>query len=285
MTTYAVTGATGHLGPLVLDALLERGVPAGDLVAIARTPARAAALADRGIAVRPGNYGQPDTLLAALSGVDVLLLVSGNEVGQRIAQHATVVDAAEQAGVGRIAYTSLLRADTSPIVLAPEHKATEELLRSSGVPFTILRNGWYLENYTARIDEYTARGAILGAAGDGRVSAAARADYAAAAAAVLTEDGHDGAVYELGGPDFTLTELAAEITEATGNMVVYKDFGATDLRAALTEAGLDEGTAGFVTALDEAIARGELYTTSTDLVRLIGRPPTTLADAVRAVGR
>jgi len=285
MTTYAVTGATGHLGPLVLDALLARGVPATDLVAIARTPAKGAALADRGITVRPGDYSRPDTVLTALSGVDVLLLVSGNEIGRRVAQHAAVVDAARRAGVGRIAYTSLLRADTSPMVLAPEHKATEELLRSSGVPFTILRNGWYLENYTERLDEYTARGAILGAAGDGRISAAAGADYAAAAAAVLTEDGHDGAIYELGGPDFTLTELAAEITEVTGSMVVYKDFGAADLRTALAEVGLDEGTAGFVTVLDEAIARGDLYTTSTDMVRLIGRPATSSADVVRAAGR
>jgi NAD(P)H dehydrogenase (quinone) len=282
MTSYAVTGATGHLGALTIDALLARGVPAGDLVAIVRTPAKAAALADRGITVRAGDYAQPDTLLTALSGVDVLLLVSGNEIGQRIAQHAAVIDAAKQAGVDRVVYTSLLRADTSPIPLAPEHRATEEVLRSSGLPFTILRNGWYFENYTARIGEFTARGAIVGAAGDGRVSAAARADYAAAAAAVLVGDGHDGAVYELGGPAFTLAELAAAITEATGTTVTYTDLSADELSATLVAAGLDEATAGFVAALDEGIARGDLHTTSTDLVRLLGRPATPLADVLRA---
>ncbi len=197
-------------------------------------------------------------------------------------QHAAVIAAAKAAGVARIVYTSLLRADTSQIVLAPEHKATEELLRSSGVAHTILRNGWYIENYTAQIGDYLARGAIVGAAGDGRIAAAARADYAAAAATVMTEDGHDGAIYELGGTAFTLKELAAEIAELSGTDVVYQDVTVAELTSILQGAGLDAGTAGFVAALDEATARGELDTTSTELTRLIGRPTTPLADVVRA---
>ena len=283
MTTYAVTGATGHLGALALEALLERGVAPADLVAVARTPSKAADLAARGITVREGDYSRPETLPAALAGVDVLLLVSGSEAGQRIAQHAAVVEAAKAAGISRVVYTSITRADTSTIVLAPEHLATEELLRGSGMAYTILRNDWYTENYTDQIGGYLARGAIVGAAGDGRVAAAPRADYAAAAAVVLTEEGHAGATYELAGQrPFTLKELAAAITEASGTTVVYQDVTVAELVDILKGAGLDEGTAGFVAALDEATARGELDSTSDDLARLIGRPTTPLADAVRA---
>jgi NAD(P)H dehydrogenase (quinone) len=282
MTTYAITGATGQLGRLVIDELLDRGVPAADVVAIVRSPEKAAALVDRGVAVRAGDYSKPETLPAALDGVDVLLLISGSELGQRVTQHAAVVDAAKAAGVGRIAYTSVLRADTTPLVLAPEHKATEELIRASGVPFTLLRNGWYIENYTAQIPQYLAQGAIVAAAGDGRIAAATRADFAAAAAAVLTGDGHAGAVYELGGTAFGLKELAATVSEVTGTEVVYSAVSTSELVRILTGAGLDEGTAGFVAALDEAAERGDLDTDSTDLARLIGRPSTPLIDAIRA---
>ncbi|RZT84973.1 NAD(P)H dehydrogenase (quinone) [Pseudonocardia sediminis] len=282
MTTYAVTGATGHLGALVVENLIERGVPAADVVAVVRTPSKAEALVTRGATVREGDYSRPETLPAALAGVDVLLLVSGSEVGQRVAQHGAVIDAAVAAGVGRIVYTSVLRADTTPLVLAPEHKATEELLRASGIPFTILRNGWYTENYTGRIGEYLSRGVIVGAAGDGRVAAATRADYAAAAVEALVGDGHAGAVYELAGAPFTLKELAAEIAAATGTEVVYSDVTVAELVGILQGAGLDEGTAGFVAALDEATARGDLDASDADLTRLIGRPATLLADAVRA---
>jgi NAD(P)H dehydrogenase (quinone) len=282
MTTYAVTGATGKLGALAIEALLEQGVRAADLVAIVRTPARAANLTARGVTVREGDYSRPATLPAAVAGVEVLLLVSGSEAGRRVAQHAAVIDAAKAAGVGRIVYTSLLRADTSQIVLAPEHKATEELLRSSGVRNTILRNGWYTENYTAQIGDYLARGAIVGATGDGRIAAAARADYAAAAVAAMTGAGHEGAIYELAGTAFTLKELAAEITAASGTEVVHRDVSVPELTAILTGAGLDDGTAAFVAALDEAAARGDLDAASTDLTRLIGRAPTPLADVVRA---
>ena len=281
MSTYAVTGATGHLGALAIDALLERGVAPADIVAIVRTPARADELARRGVTVRAGDYSRPDTLPAALAGVDVLLLVSGNELGQRVAQHGAVIEAAKGAGVARIAYTSVLRADTSPVVLAPEHRGTEQVLQASGVPFTILRNGWYTENYAAQIGDYLARGAIVGAAGDGRVSAASRADYAAAAAAVLIGDGHDNAIYELGGPAFSLKELAAVLAELSGTDVVYRDLSVAELTEVLVGAGLDESTARFVAALDEAVARGDLYTDSSDLARLIGRPATPLADVIR----
>ncbi len=193
-----------------------------------------------------------------------------------------MIDAARAAGVGRVVYTSLTRADTSQLVLAPEHKATESLLRDSGVPFTILRNNWYVENHTDQIADHLSRGAIVGAAGDGRIAAAARADYAAAAAAVLTQPGHAGTTYELAGTPFTLKEPAAEITEAGGTPVGYQDVGVDELVGVLTGAGLDADTARFVAALDEGIARGDLDIDSDDLPRLLGRPVTPLADAVRA---
>lgn len=282
MTTFAITGATGQLGTLVIDELLARGVPAADVVAVVRSAEKAASLAARGVDVRVADYDVPNTLPAALAGVDVLLLVSGSEPGNRIAQHRAVVDAAKEAGVGRIVYTSLLRADTTPLVLAPEHKGTEELIRASGVPFTLLRNGWYTENYTSQLGQYVQQGAIVAAAGDGRIAAATRADYAAAAAAVLVGDGHAGAVYELGGTPFTLKELAAAVTETTGVEVSYSAVSTDELVGILAGVGLDDGTARFVAALDEGAERGDLNTDSTDLERLIGRPSTPLIDAVRA---
>lgn len=282
MPTYAVTGATGPFGQLVIENLLARGVPATDVVAVVRNPAKAAALAGLGVQVREGDYARPETLTAALAGVRRLLLVSGNEVGQRVHQHTAVIEAAKAAGVERLAYTSVLRADTTSNPLAPEHKATEQVLVSSGLPYTLLRNGWYTENYTGQLDQYVSRGEILGAVGSGKVSAATRADFAAAAAATLTGDGHENAVYELGGTPFGFDELAATVTEVTGGPVSYRNLSPADLAAALESSGLDAGTAGFVASIDQAIAKGELETASDDLARLLGRPSTPLAEAIRA---
>ncbi|GGM32079.1 NAD(P)H-binding protein [Promicromonospora citrea] len=285
MTTYAVTGATGHLGRLAVAELLERGVAPADAVAIARTPARAADLAERGVQVREGDYDRPDTLAAALSGVQRLLLVSGSDPGNRVAQHTAVIDAARAAGVERIAYTSILNADATSNPLAGEHQGTEKVLREAGVPVSLLRNGWYTENYTDRLDEYLRRGEIVGAASDGRISAAPRADFAAAAVTALQEDDGDLVVHELGGESFTLGELAATVTEVTGTTVEYRDLSVEGLAAELRQAGLDEGTAGFVAALDGSIAAGDLVAPGDDLARLLGRTPTPLADVVRAAAR
>ncbi len=282
MTTYAVTGATGPFGHHVVETLLARSIAARGIVAIVRTPARATDLAARGVDVRTGDYSQPETLPSALAGVDTLPLVSGSEVGQRVAQHGAVVGAAKAAGVTRIVYTSILHADTTEIVLAPEHKATEELIVSSGLPYSFLRNSWYLENYTGRLADYLGRGVIADAAGDGRVSAATRSDFAEAAAAGMLDPSAVGMVYELGGTPFTMDELAAEISAAADTDVAHQNLTPVELIAALQGAGLDEGTAGFVAALDEAAARGDLDTESDDLARLLGRPATSLRDAVRA---
>ncbi|GHH77115.1 SDR family oxidoreductase [Promicromonospora soli] len=282
MTTYAVTGATGQFGRLAVEELLSRGVPASELVAIVRTPSKAADLAERGVQVREGDYSRPETLPTALAGVDRLLLVSGSEIGSRIAQHTAVIDAAKAAGVGRIAYTGILKAGNTSNPLAGEHEATEEALRASGIPVTILRNGWYFENYTSQLGQYLERGEILGATADRKVSAAARADYAAAAVAALLTDDDGDAVYELGGPAFTFDELAATISDVTGTKVAHRDVSVEEYAAALEHVGLDAGTAGFVAGLDASIAAGDLETDSEDLVRLLGRPTTPLADVVRA---
>lgn len=282
MTTYAVTGATGHLGRLVVAELLSRGVPAADVVAVVRTPQKAADLAERGVQVREGDYDRPETLPAALAGVQRLLLVSGSEPGRRVPQHTAVVEAAQAAGVERIAYTGILNADDTTSPLAGEHQATEQVLRGSGIPVSLLRNGWYTENYTERLPEFLQRGEIVGAAGSGKVAAAPRADYAAAAVTALLEDDGDVVVHELGGQPFTFAELAAAVTEATGTTVTYRDLPVEEYRAELEQAGLDAGTAGFVAAIDASIAAGALETGSDDLERLLGRPATPLAEVLRA---
>ncbi|MFC4636827.1 SDR family oxidoreductase [Deinococcus hohokamensis] len=277
----AITGATGHLGQLTIAALLDRGTPPQDLVALVRDPARAAALSAQGVQVRQADYTQPQTLDAALSGVDRLLLVSSNDLGDRVGQHRNVVEAARRAGVNLLAYTSLLRADTSQLGLAADHRATEALIREAGLPFVFLRNSWYLENYN--VPQALAHGALAGSAGEGRVSAASRADYAAAAAAVLSEPGHVNAIYELGGDDaFTLSELAAEIAAQSGRPVHYQDMPPAQYAAMLRGVGLPGPVADMLADSDAGLARGDLYTDRRDLSRLIGRPTTKLAEAVRA---
>ncbi|MEU5942286.1 SDR family oxidoreductase [Micromonospora sp. NPDC047548] len=276
-----VTGATGLLGRLVVAELLDRGVPAQEIVAAVRTTEKAADLARRGVVVREADYDRPETLAPAFAGADRLLLVSSSEVGRRAAQHRAVVDAAVRAGVRLFAYTSVLKADTATFPLAAEHQATEELIRASGLPFALLRNGWYTENYTGNLAATLQHGAVLGSAGDGRVAAATRADFAAAAAAVLVGDGHENTVYELGGDEpFTMAELAAEISRQSGTEVVYRDLPAEEYTKVLVAAGLPEPYAATLAECDLGIARGELTTDSGDLRRLAGRPTTTLADAV-----
>lgn len=277
MTTLAISGATGQLGRLVVDRLKAR-VPASQLVALVRTPAKAA---DLGIAAREADYGRPATLDAALRGVDTLLLISSSELGQRVAHHRNVIDAAKRAGVKRIVYTSVLRADTSQLSLAPEHKETESLLKASGIPCTVLRNGWYTENYTGSIGGALAGGAFIGSAGPGRIASAARADYADAAVAVLTSSGHDGKTYELAGDSaWTLAELAAEISRQSGKTIPYRDLPEAGYAAALKGFGLPEGFAQAIAGWDVAASNGALLDDGRQLSRLIGRPTTPLAVSV-----
>jgi NAD(P)H dehydrogenase (quinone) len=279
MTTYAVTGASGQLGHLIVEKLIERGTAPADIVAVARTTDKAADLAERGVDVRFGDYTDSASLDAALAGVDRLALVSSSAVGQRVAQHQAVIAAAQRAGVGHIAYTSLLSADSTSNPLAGEHLTTEQELAASGIPTTLLRNSWYFENYTGQLGQYTASGAILGATQNATLSAATRADFADAAAAAIIE-AKPGAVYELAGPAFTLTDLAAAITAASGTTVEYRDVSVEDLAFAYEGYGMDAGTAGFFAAVDASIAKGELFSDSDDLESLLGRAPASLADAV-----
>ncbi len=277
----AVTGASGHLGRLVIEDLLARNVPANRIVAVVRDPQKAADFASRGVEVRRGDYAQKDSLAAAFEGVERLLLISSNEVGQRLPQHKNVVEAAAKSGIKFIAYTSIPKADSSAMKLAAEHRATEQLIRDSGIPYAFLRNSWYFENYTDQMAQTLEHGAIFGSAGNGRVSAAARADYAAAAAAVLSESGHENKIYELGGETaFTLSELAAEISKQTGKEIVYRDLPVEQFAQALIGAGLPEPLAQTLADADLGIKRGDLLVESGDLSRLIDRPTTTLKDAV-----
>jgi NAD(P)H dehydrogenase (quinone) len=284
--SIVVTGATGHLGRLVVEDLLARGVPAPEIVAAGRAVDRVKDFADRGVTVRPIDFGDPASLRAAFAGAGKVLLVSGSEVGQRVAQHQNAIDAARDAGVGLLAYTSIANAGTATMRLAAEHQATEAALRASGVPFVLLRNGWYTENYTGQLAAIRQYGALSGSAGSGRVSAAPRADYAAAAAAVLVSDGHADRAYELGGDDaFTLAELAAELSAQTGQQIVYRDLPTPAYTEILVGAGVPGPVAEILADSDLGLSRGELYVDSGDLRRLIGRPTTPLRDAVAAALR
>ncbi|MBA3146963.1 SDR family oxidoreductase [Salmonella enterica] len=279
----AITGATGQLGQHVIENLLKT-TPASHLVAIVRNPKKAAPLSQRGIAVRQADYANEAALTTALQGVDKLLLISSSEVGQRTAQHRNVIQAAIAAKVKFIAYTSLLHADKSPLALADEHIETEKMLAESGIPHTLLRNGWYTENYLASVPAALKHGVFIGAAGEGKIASAMRADYAAAAARVISEEGHAGNVYELAGDDaWTLSQLADELTQQSGKKIVYQNLSEVDFAAALKGAGLPDGLADMLANSDVGAAKGGLSDDSHTLRKLIGRPATTLTESLRAV--
>jgi NAD(P)H dehydrogenase (quinone) len=277
-----VTGATGQLGHLVIKALLKK-VPASGIVAAVRNVEKARDIAALGVQVRHADYNQPASWDAALQGADKVLLISSSEIGQRARQHRSVIDAAKRAGVKLLAYTSVLRADTSPLGLAAEHRETEAAIRASGVPFVLLRHGWYTENYTAGIPNALAHGAVYGCAGNGRIASATRADYAEADAAVLTADNQAGKIYELAGDtSYTLTELAAEISRQSGKDIGYVNLPETEYKNALVKAGLPEAVAALLSDSDTGASKGGLFDDGHQLSKLIGRATTPLAKAVAA---
>ena len=277
----AITGASGQLGRLVIDELLTT-TPASEITALVRTPESVSDLAERGITVRQADYNEPGTLIEALKGIKKLLLISSSEVGQRAQQHQNVINAAKENGIELIAYTSILHADTSPLGLAEEHRATEAMLSESGSPFALLRNGWYSENYTAGIPAALQLGTLYGCAGDGLIASAARADYAAAAAKVFTMDNQSGKIYELSGDKaYTLAELAAEISQQTGKEIGYVNLPEADYASALEQAGLPAPLAHMLADSDTGASQGGLYDKSQTLSGLIGRPTTPIAESVK----
>ena len=274
--TIVVTGATGHLGRLTIQSLLARGVPASEIVGLGRQIDK---IADLGVGLKQVSYEDPAGLRDAFEGAGKVLFISGSEVGRRIEQHRNVVDAAKAANVGLIAYTSIPHADTSDMTLAVEHRATEQMLTESGLPTVFLRNSWYTENYD--IKQAIEHG-MFGAAGNGKISAAPRADFAEANAAVLTTDGHPGKVYELGGTAFTLSELAAEIARQSGKPVTYTDLGEEKYREMLVGVGLPEAAAAVYADSDRAASQGALFVPTADMEALLGRPATPVATWVAA---
>jgi NAD(P)H dehydrogenase (quinone) len=276
-----VTGATGHLGRLAVESLLARGVPAADITATGRTVEPLADLAARGVRVAVADYHDPATLDAAFAGADKLLLVSSGSFDDRAGQHRNAIDAAVRAGVQHVVYTSGPKATTSRLLLMADHAATEEALAASGLTYTVLRDGWYVENYTGQVDTYLQHG-MVGAAGDGKVSIAPRSDYAEAAAVVLTTDGHAGKVYELGGEALTLAEIAALISTETGRAITYTDVPVDTLTGILVGAGFPEPVAAVFADVDRGISEGELLVDPSDLAALLGRPATPAATAVTA---
>jgi NAD(P)H dehydrogenase (quinone) len=281
--SIVITGATGQLGRHVVEALLERNVPAAQIVAAGRSIGKLADLEARGVQVRAMDYADAASVATALDGATKVLLISGSEVGQRIEQHRTVIEAAKAEGVELIAYTSIANADTTGMKLAVEHQATENLLKDAGIPFALLRNGWYLENYTEQLQGTLAQGALAGSAGEGKVSAASRRDYAEAAAAVLVAENQAGRVYELGGDHaFSLAELAQEISTAANQAVAYQDLPASDYAGLLAGFGVPQAFADILADSDLGIARGDLLVSGSDLRQLIGRPTTPMPAAVRS---
>ena len=276
----AITGATGQLGQLVVNSLKNK-IPSADVIALVRSSKKAANL---GVEVREADYDQPETLETALSGIDTLLLISGSEVGKRAVQHHNVIEAAKKNGVKWIVYTSLLHADTSSLSLAEEHLATEADLKNSGIAFTLLRNGWYTENYAGSIPGALAGGAFIGSVGEGKISSAARADYADAAVAVLTSEGQEGKMYELAGDEaWTLSDLAAEISRQTGKEIPYVNMSQTEYATALIGFGLPEGLAHAIAGWDVSASKGDLFDDGSQLSQLIGRPTTPLSAVVAEV--
>lgn len=275
----AVTGATGHLGTFVVEELKKR-VSNENIVALVRTPGKASALE---VEVRAFDYNQPETMTAALAGVDRLVLISGNEIGQRARQHFNVIEAAGKAGVEWIVYTSLLHADSTTLNLAGEHMTTEEALKASGINYTILRNGWYTENYTGSIGGALAGGAFIGSADNGKISSAARVDYGEAAAVAITDESHKGKVYELAGDDYyTLADLAAEISNQTGTNIPYRNLTEAEYTRILESFEIPAGFAAAIASWDVSASKDDLFDDSHQLSALIGRPTTPLADSVKA---
>ncbi|WP_225086361.1 SDR family oxidoreductase [Pectobacterium colocasium] len=278
----AITGASGQLGRLVIAQLLEK-VPANEIVALVRDVNKVAALSAKGVQVKAADYNQPEALAAALQGVDKVLLISSSEVGQRATQHRNVIEAAVKASVKLVAYTSLLHADKSPLALAEEHKQTEALLKESGLPHVLLRNGWYTENYAASIPAALEHGVFIGSAGEGKITSATREDFAAAAVAVLTQEGQAGKVYELAGDEpYTLTELAAEISKQSGKSIGYQNLSEAEFTTALVSAGLPDVFAQIIADSDTGASKGGLFDDGKQLSRLIGRPTTPLSAVVKA---
>lgn len=274
-----VTGATGQLGRLVVEKLKEKGL-SSSIVALVRNTEKAAELA---VEAREFDYNNPAKLVDALKGIEKLILISGNELGKRAEQHANVIEAAKKAGVKWVVYTSLLHADTSSLSLAPEHHATEKALQASGLTYTILRNGWYTENYTGSVAGAVAAGAFIGSAGEGKISSAARADFADAAVAVVTGTGHENKVYELAGDEsYTLAELAAEISKQTGKVIPYNNLPETAYADILKSFGLPEMFAEAIASWDTGASKGDLFDESHQLSKLIGRPTTPLSETVKA---
>ncbi|AGS59512.1 SDR family oxidoreductase [Proteus mirabilis] len=279
----AITGATGLLGQHVIENLLQT-VPANQIVAFARDVKKGASLSQKGVLVRQADYNDKASLITALQDVDKLLLISSSEVGKRTIQHRNVIEAAKSADVQFIAYTSILHADRSPLSLHVEHVETEKMLADSGISYTLLRNGWYTENYLASVPAALEHGVFLGAAGDGKIASATRADYALAAARVISEEGHIGKVYELAGDEaWTLEQLAKELTKQSGKQVIYNNLSQADFVAALKTAGLPDKLSNMLADSDIGASKGGLFDDSHTLSKLIGRRTTTLAESIKAI--
>ncbi|MFB6317163.1 SDR family oxidoreductase [Saccharicrinis sp. FJH54] len=273
----AITGSTGQLGRKVINQLKKR-IDTENIVALARNTEKAS---DLGVQVRLFDYDKPDILKAALNDIDTLLMISASEIGKRVKQHTNVLKAAKEAGIKWIVYTSLLRADTSGINLAGEHVATEKAIMESGIDYTILRHGWYTENYTGALGNALASGTLIGSAGDGKISSATREDFAEAAALVMLDEKNKGRVFEFAGDEaYTLSDLAAEVSGQTGREIPYSNLPEDEYAQVLNQSGIPQGISDAIANWDTSASQGDLYDDTHQLSTVLGRPTTSLSQAV-----
>ncbi|WP_462413659.1 SDR family oxidoreductase [Neobacillus sp. Marseille-QA0830] len=275
-----VTGATGKLGSKVVETLLK-SIPASDLAVSVRNPEKAEGLRARGVEVRKGDFDRPETLDTAFAGIDSLLIISADGDNEtRIRQHTDAVKAAERAGVKFIAYTSLANATESKNLMAPPHVATEAAIKKTGIPYSFLRNNWYLENEIGSI-----QGAIAGApwvtsAVEGKVGWALQQDYADAAAAVLVGNGHENTVYELSGPLLTQEELASALGSVLGKEIPVQQVSDEQYAEIMKGLGVPDFAIPIVVGIQESIRNGSLDVESNDFEKVLGRPVTPINEAM-----
>ncbi|WP_139488824.1 SDR family oxidoreductase [Brevibacillus dissolubilis] len=275
-----VTGATGKLGSKVVEALLKT-VPTSQLAVSVRNPEKAEHLRAQGVEVRHGDFDHPETLDAAFAGIDRLLIISADGDNEtRIRQHTHAVEAAARAKVGFIAYTSLGNATESQLFLAATHQATEAAILKTGIPYSFLRNNWYLENETASIQAVMAGAPWLTSAGSGKVGWAPRQDYAEAAAAVLAGDGHENTTYELSGPLLTQEELASALGTVLGKEVSVQQVDDATYADVMKGAGVPDFVIPILVAIQQGIREGSLEIESNDFEKLLGRPVTPINEAL-----
>lgn len=278
MSKILISGASGHLGSLVIKHLIEsQGIAAADIIATSRDPSKLSALAAKGVETRAADFSTPSTLAAAFQGVDRLLIISTDAIGARIDQHKAAIEAAQKASVQRIFYTSMPKAETSAIIFAPEHAASEAAIKSSGLAYTIFRNGWYMENLFMSLPQIVSSGQWYTSAGDGRTGYIAREDIARAIAAGIAHPVAENITYNLNGDvGHSNHDIAALVSDITAKQIDVINLNDEQLLNGMLATGVPANFAPFLVSTNAATRAGDLDRISDDAANLSGHPLTTL---------